>query len=168
VHSYRERQGAMLDSFDLKILDAWQDQGDIGPVEMSQRVNLSASQCSRRMQQLRKSGHVAGTYAVLDHEKLGIGVAAYVLITMKTHSPEATANFYERMNALDEVIECQRLTGIADVILKVRTRDLQSFNRLLTRELLAAPEVQTSQSSIVLEDIKSTRRLPMRFASGAA
>lgn len=155
----------MLDSFDLRILDAWQDQGDIGPVEMSQKVNLSASQCSRRMQQLRRSGHVVGTFAVLDQTRLGIGVTAYVLVTMKTHSPEATASFYERMNALDEVIECQKLTGIADVILKVRTRDLQSFNRLLTGELLAAPEVATSQSSIVLEDIKSTRRLPLKFAA---
>lgn len=155
----------MLDAFDLKILAAWQRQGDMGPAEMSQVVNLSASQCSRRMQQLRKNGFVEGVFAALNPEKLRVSVAAYVLITMKTHNPENTKDFYCRINSLDEVVECQTLTGTADVILKVVTHNLESFNDLLTTKLLAAPEVATAHSSIILENIKSTSVITLDYAN---
>lgn len=154
----------MLSAIDLKILDIWQRRGDIGPVEMGQAVNLSASQCSRRMQQLRQSGYIHDVRAVLDRAKLGFDISAYVLVTMKSHAPEASLAFYARMQRLDEVLECQKLTGEADMILKVVTRDLGSFNRLLTQQILGAVEVATARSSIILEDVKSTTRLPLRLA----
>lgn len=154
----------MLDRFDRKILALWQERGDIGPVEMAQAVNLSASQCSRRMQALRRSGHIRAVRAVLAPEKVAIGVSAYVLLTMKSHSPEAARAIHERVLGLDEVVQCQRLTGTADLIVKVATRDLASFNRFLSDELLSAPEIATAQSSIVLEDLKNTSSLPLAFA----
>lgn len=157
-----------LDEFDLRILERWQHQGDIGPVEMSEHVHLSPSQCSRRMQQLRQAGYLTRVAGVLDAEKLGIGVHAYVLVTLRSHEAAWLAAFHRRMIALDEVLECQALTGAADIILRVATRDLASFNRLLVGELLAAPEVATARSSIILENLKSTTALPVRFARGAA
>lgn len=152
-----------LDPFDLHILECWQAQGDIGPVEMSGHVHLSPSQCSRRMQQLRAAGYVSHVAAVLDPERLGIGVSAYVLVSLRTHEADWLDNFHRRILELDEVLECQALTGSADIILKVATRDLASFNTLLVREILSAPEVATARSSIVLENIKSTTALPTRF-----
>lgn len=152
-----------LDRFDRRILEVWQSQGDIGPVEMSGHVHLSPSQCSRRMQQLRAAGYVARVAAVLDAGKLGIGVSAYVLVTLRSHEPDWLEKFHTRIAGLDEVLECQALTGEADIILKVATRDLASFNTLLTRELLTAPEVATARSSIVLDNLKSTTSLPIRF-----
>ncbi|WP_454887455.1 Lrp/AsnC family transcriptional regulator [Sphingomonas oryzagri] len=154
----------VLDRFDLRILEVLKSQGDIGPVEMSAMVHLSASQCSRRMQQLRAGGYIARIAAVLDADKLGIGVNAYVLLTLRSHEPEWLDKFHRRIAAMDEVLECQALTGEADIILKVATRDLHSFNSFLTRELLTAPEVATARSSIILENLKSTTALPVRFA----
>jgi Lrp/AsnC family transcriptional regulator, leucine-responsive regulatory protein len=151
----------MLDSFDLKILQAWQRRGDLGPVEMSEIVNLSASQCSRRMQALRKTGPIRAFRAVLDPAQVGLGISAYVLLTMKSHAPEAADAFKNRVQQLEEILECQKLTGTADMILKVVTRDLDSFNYLLTQQILGAPEVATAQSSIILEDVKSTTSLPL-------
>lgn len=155
----------MLDRYDARILEVWQERGDIGPVDMAQIVHLSASQCSRRMAALRKAGLVRGFRAVLDPGKVGIGIQAYVLLTMKSHAPEAAASFRAKVVGLDEVLECQALTGTADMILKVATHDLASFNDLLTRKILGAPEVATAQSSIILEDVKSTTSLPLRFAA---
>lgn len=154
----------MLDRFDIRILEIWQDRGDIGPVELAGFVNLSPSQCSRRMQRLRNDGYVSGARMVLDPARIGIGVSAYILLTMKSHAPEAADGFRRRVLELDEVLECQALTGAADMILKVATGDLASFNQLLTQQILAAPEVATAQSSIVLESSKSTTSLPLRFA----
>lgn len=156
----------MLDRFDLKILEIWQEQGDMGPVEMAPLVHLSASQCSRRMQSLRKAGYLRAVRAVLDPLKMGVGIGAYVLLTMKSHAPDAADSFRARLEGLDEVLECQRLAGPSDMILKVATRDLVSFNALLTHKILAAPEVATAQSSIILEEVKSTTCLPLRFAEG--
>lgn len=153
----------MLDRFDLKILAVWQERGDIGPVEMSQEVNLSPSQCSRRMQQLRKSGFIKSFRAVLEPVKISIGVSAYVLLTMKSHSPEAAKAIHDRVLEMDEIVQCQKLTGAADLIVKVETRDLTSFNRFLTDQLLSAPEIATAQSSIILEDVKNTSSLSLKF-----
>lgn len=167
IHANIVHMGNMnraLDSYDLRILEHWQEHGDIGPVDMSERVHLSASQCSRRMQQLRQAGYVARVAGVLDAEKLGIGVNAYVLVTLRSHEADWLETFHQRIEAMDEVLECQALTGEADIILKVATRDLASFNKFLVRELLTAPEVATARSSIVLETLKSTTALPVRFA----
>ncbi|MBO9604212.1 MAG: Lrp/AsnC family transcriptional regulator, partial [Novosphingobium sp.] len=118
----------------------------------------------RRMQQLRKDGYTRAVRMVLDPAKLGIGISAYILLTMKSHAPEAAEAFRKRVLELDEVLECQKLTGAADMILKIATHDLASFDYLLTKQLLGAPEVATAQSSIILEDSKSTTSLPLRFA----
>ncbi len=99
---------------------------------------------------------------MLDPQSVGIGLMAYVLITMKSHSPDAADAFRARILALDEVLECQKLTGEADLILKVATHDLASFNQLLSQRILSAPEVATARSSIILEDVKSTTALPIR------
>ncbi|MDE1917074.1 MAG: Lrp/AsnC family transcriptional regulator [Sphingomonadales bacterium] len=153
-----------LDRFDLHILHLLQEQGDMGPSDMSAQVNLSTSQCSRRMQQLRKDGFIHAIRAVLDETKLHIGISAYVMLTMTSHDPKAAEDFRSAVCALDEVQECQMLTGSPDMILKVATRDLASLNDLLTRHILAAPEVATARTSIILRDVKSTTSLPLSFA----
>ena len=151
----------MIDAFDLKILALWQQRGDIGPVEMGAAIHLSASQCSRRMAALKQAGHVRGFHAVLEPAAVGVGLMAYVLLTMKSHSPEAAEAFRARILGLDEVMECHKLTGEADLILKVATRDLASFNQLLSHRILAAPEVATARSSIILDEVKRTTALPI-------
>ena len=101
--------------------------------------------------------------ALLDETHLNIGVMAYVLTTLKSHAPEQTQLFQARIGALSEVVECHKMTGEADYILKVCTRNLESFNTLLTDHLLVAPEIATVRSSIVLDRIKSTSQLPLEF-----
>lgn len=157
----------MLDRFDLKILDLLQRHGDAGPADLSADVGLSPSQVSRRLAQLRKDGLVRGVHAVLDPAALHIGISAYVMLTMTSTDPQAAAQFRARIAGMDEVIECQMLTGSPDMILKVATRDLTTLNDLLSRHLLAAPEVATARTSIILQDVKSTSNLPLKFAATA-
>lgn len=158
-------ENEVLDRYDLRILGALQDHGDMGPMKMSQTVHLSPSQCSRRMQALRKAGYIKSVCAVIDPRRVSIGLQAYVLVTMKSHSSDAANSFRERLVRLDEVVECQKLTGASDMIIKVATRDLETFNELLTRDLLGSPEVASAQSSIILEDIKSKSNITLKYAS---
>nr|WP_294916945.1 Lrp/AsnC family transcriptional regulator [uncultured Neokomagataea sp.] len=155
----------MLDRFDVLILEIWQQWGDIGPQGMSEKVHLSASQCSRRMQRLRSEGYVQNIAAVLDAAKIGIGVHAYILLTLHSHSAECLARFRQKIMDMNEVSECQTLTGGSDVILKVSTCDLATFNHFLNHDLLSMPEVSTAHSSIVLDNIKSTTSFTLKYSN---
>jgi Lrp/AsnC family leucine-responsive transcriptional regulator len=70
---------------------------------------------------------------------------AYALVIMKSHSSDAARSFRERLPRLDEVVEYQKLTGAADMIIKAAIRDLETFNQILTQELLVSPETESTQ-----------------------
>ncbi|BEV01265.1 Lrp/AsnC family transcriptional regulator [Novosphingobium olei] len=152
-----------LDGFDRKILAALQEKGDTGPADLAPIVGLSASQISRRLQQLRKDGVLRAIRASLSPEALNIGIGAYVMLTMTSTDPGAAQAFRDQICAMDEILECQMLTGSPDMILKLATRDLASLNDLLSNHLLAAPEVATARTSIILQEVKSTSAQPLRF-----
>ena len=152
-----------LDSFDRRILAELQVQGDLGPAELSERVRLSPSQCSRRLQRLKAEGYVARTVALLDHGRLNLGVSAYVLITLRSHDPERIEAFQKLVRLSAEIVECASTTGEADFVLRVCTRDLDSYNAFLTQKLLRSTEVATARTSIVLHQHKDTTELPLDF-----
>jgi DNA-binding Lrp family transcriptional regulator len=152
-----------LDPFDRKILATLQQRGDLGPSELSLVVNLSPSQCSRRLQRLKDEKYIERTVALLNPKRLNLGVSAYVSVKLRSHGPENERRFRERMAQLSEVTSCESLTGEADFMLRVSTRDLASYNEFLSMKLRAAPEIDTARSSIILEDIKSTTALSLDF-----
>jgi DNA-binding Lrp family transcriptional regulator len=152
-----------LDSFDRRILAELQTLGDLGPAELSERVCLSASQCSRRLQRLKAEGYVLKVAALLNPEHLDVAVTAYVLVSLRSHAPEHVEAFRRLVATSAEIQECASTTGESDFVLKVRTRDLASYNALLTHRLLRAAEVATVRSWIVLEQQKATTALPLDF-----
>lgn len=152
-----------LDSYDRRILAKLQVQGDLGPAELSEHIHLSMSQCSRRLQRLRAEGYVAKTVALLNEERLHIGVCVYVMVTLTSHAPECTRAFYDRVRTMSEITECHKLTGEADYLLKVSTKDLHTYNVLLNKYLLQAQEIAQVRSSMVLESLKATTQLTLDY-----
>ncbi len=152
-----------LDSFDRRILAELQVHGDLGPAELSERVRLSPSQCSRRLQRLKAEGYIAGTVALLSHAHLNLGVSAYVLVTLRGHDPERIEAFQKLVRTSAEIVECASTTGEADFVLRVCTRDLDSYNAFLTQKLLLSAEIATARTSIVLHQYKDTTELPLDF-----
>jgi Lrp/AsnC family transcriptional regulator, leucine-responsive regulatory protein len=150
-----------LDSFDLRLLQALQLDGRATHADLAERVRLSPSQISRRIQRLEQQGFIDRHVALLSSEKLGLDVRAYVTIVMRSHAETEIRTFRERLLRLPEVQECCKITGDADYLLKITTSDLKSYNRILTEYLLKAPEVASVRSSIVLEEIKNTTDLPL-------
>src|SRR5215469_2224890 len=94
----------LLDSFDRRILAELQVQGDLGPAELSERVRLSPSQCSRRLQRLKTEGFVERTVALLSPGHLNLGVSAYVLITLRSHDPERIEAFQKLVRTSAEIL----------------------------------------------------------------
>lgn len=154
----------VLDSFDRKILSLIQEEGDLGPAELSVRIHLSPSQCSRRLQRLRAEGFIASVVTLLCPKKLNLGISACLLVKLRSHSPDAERSFAERVTTLNEVISASYLTGESDFILQVWTRDLESYASFLSERLLPGLEVESVHSSFMLKTIKTSTALPLDFA----
>ncbi|HEU4825667.1 MAG TPA: Lrp/AsnC family transcriptional regulator, partial [Dongiaceae bacterium] len=125
-----------LDAFDLRLLAELQQDGRLTNAELGERVHLSASQVSRRVQRLIEDGFIDRFQAVLSRQKLGLGLTVYCLVTLKIHAGDSMQAFHERVRALPEVMECQSLTGEADYVLKIVVRDLKRFSDFMSEHLM--------------------------------
>jgi DNA-binding Lrp family transcriptional regulator len=150
-----------LDGFDLRLLGALQANGALTNQELAGMVGLSASQISRRRGALEQAGVISGYAAQLSPAKLGIGVAAYVNVTLATHSPDNSRKFGELIARTPEIMAAHAVTGSADYLLKVAVRTLADLSSLLNDVLLPHPSVERVRSEIVLETLKDTTALPL-------
>ena len=151
-----------VDGFDLKILAALQDDGRLTNQQLADAVGLSASQCSRRRMRLEEEQVIAGYHADLDGEALGFNVTAFVHITLATHSPDNAKHFRDLVNRVDDIQEAYSLTGDADYLLKIALRDLKSLSDIVNNVLMPHQSVAHVRSSIVLDRLKESARLPLK------
>src|SRR6516162_2843319 len=150
-----------VDAFDLKMLAALQDDGRLTNQELADLVGLSASQCSRRRMRLEEEV-ISGYHADLSREALGFGLIAFIHITLATHSPDNSKKFRSLVNRVDDIQEAYSLTGDADYVLKAVLRDLKDLSNLVNNVLMPHPSVAHVRSSIVLDRLKESSRLPLR------
>jgi DNA-binding Lrp family transcriptional regulator len=151
-----------VDSFDLKILAALQEDGRLTNQQLADVAGLSASQCSRRRMRLEEEHVIAGYHADLDCEALGFQVIAFIHITLATHSPDNAKKFRELVNRIDDIQEAYSLTGDADYLLKAVLRDLKCLSEIVNGVLIPHQSVAHVRSSIVLDRLKETKRLPLK------
>jgi DNA-binding Lrp family transcriptional regulator len=150
-----------VDQFDRKIMSLLQADGRLTNNDLSERVNLSPSQCSRRRQRLEEEGFIRGYRAVLDRDRLGFSLVNVISVTLATHNRDNARNFAELLSRLPEVQEAHALTGEMDYILKVVTPDLKSLSDFVNGVLLPHESVQHVKTAIVLETLKETSALPL-------
>lgn len=150
-----------VDGFDLKILAALQDDGRLTNQQLAESVGLSASQCSRRRMRLEEDGVIAGYRADLAAPALGFEVIVFIQIMLATHSPDNAERFRALVQRIDEVQEAYAMTGDADYLLKMVLRDLKSLSDIVNNVLMPHQSVAHVRSSIVLDRLKQTARLPL-------
>ena len=151
-----------LDEFDMRLLGALQTDGRLTNQELSDKVGLSASQCSRRRARLEESGIIRGYHADLSPEALGLGVLVFVHVTLSAHSPDNSKRFRDLVARSDDIQEAYSLTGETDYLLKMVLPDLKSLAATVNERLLAHDTVAHVRSSVVLDRLKETARLPLR------
>jgi DNA-binding Lrp family transcriptional regulator len=162
VHDLDELRMISVDAFDLKILGALQDDGRLTNQELADLAGLSASQCSRRRMRLEEEKVIAGYHADLSSEALGFGVIAFIQVGLATHSPDNSKRFRTLVNRIDEIQEAYSLTGDADYVLKAVLRDLKGLSNLVNDVLMPHQSVAHVRSSIVLDRLKESSRLPLK------
>ncbi|WP_229721773.1 Lrp/AsnC family transcriptional regulator [Marinobacterium nitratireducens] len=159
----RSTHSVALDRLDMRILEALQQNGRLSNVELSELVHLSPSQCQRRRQKLEESGVVKRYVAQLDPERVGLGVMALVSVSLDKHSEKIAEEFRSAIIEYPEVLECWGVAGDADYMLKVIAPDLKAFADITLHRLLNLPMVSNVKSNLLLQTLKSTTELPVRW-----
>jgi DNA-binding Lrp family transcriptional regulator len=152
---------ANLDPIDRQLLGELQDEGRVTNVELAQRVGLTAPPCLRRVRALEEDGIIRGYHAELDASKLGFAITVFALVSLKSQAEESLRQFEEHMRTLPEVRECHMLNGEIDFILKIVSRDLQSFQEFLTSKLTPAPNVASVKTSLTIRTAKQLPGVPI-------
>jgi len=152
---------AGLDDIDRKLLAELQDEGRVTNVELAQRVGLTAPPCLRRVRTLEDAGVIKGYHAQLDASKLGFAITVFALVSLKSQAEESLRQFEDHMRGLPEVRECHMLNGEIDFILKIVSRDLQSFQEFLTSKLTPAPNVASVKTSLTIRTAKLLPGVPL-------
>ncbi len=150
-----------LDRIDRRLLAELQDEGRVTNVELAQRVGLTAPPCLRRVRALEDEGIIRGYHADLDGAKLGFSIMVFALVSLKSQAEDALRQFEEHMRALPEVRECHMLNGEIDFILKIVSKDLQSFQEFLTSKLTPAPNVASVKTSLTIRTAKQLPGVPL-------
>ena len=150
-----------LDDIDRKILKVLQNQGRLANAELSERVNLSASACHRRVQRLEDEGFIKGYVALLNARKMGLPTTVFVEITLQAQADEVLEAFETAVARIPDVLECHLMAGSADYILKVVAENTDDFARIHRQHLTRLPGVAQMQSSFALRTVFKTTALPV-------
>lgn len=149
-----------LDETDTRLLEALQHNAHLTAHELSERLNLSASQIGRRRQRLEAEGYIRCYAAKLDPLRLGLTVQAFVQVQMASQDPAVARSFARLVESRTEVISAWTLTGEADYLLRIYCADLPALNRLVHEVLLPHKAVARVQSQIVMDQFKADAPLP--------
>ena len=152
---------ATLDEIDKKLLAELQAQGRITNVDLARRVGLTAPPCLRRVRSLEEDGVIRGYHAELDASRLGFAITVFAMVSLKSQAEEDLKGFEEHIKTLPEVRECHMLNGEIDFILKIVSRDLQSFQEFLTSKLTPAPNVASVKTSLTIRTAKYEPGVPL-------
>ncbi|MDP1668128.1 Lrp/AsnC family transcriptional regulator [Phaeovulum sp.] len=150
-----------IDATDRRILAALQKHGRMTNAELSERVNLSASACHRRVQRLEAEGYIRDYVALLDARRLGFPTTVFVEITLSGQADEVLDAFEREVRKIPDVLECHLMAGSADYLLKVVAEDTEDFARIHRAYLARLPGVAQMQSSFALRTVFKTTALPI-------
>ena len=148
---------AKIDDINRRILRELRLDGRITNADLAAKIGLSPSACLRRVQELERSGVIAGYRAVIDPKAAGAGFTAYVAVGLSEHHKKNQRSFEKAMAAAHQVRECHNVTGTIEYLLRVEVEDLAAYKAFHTEILGTVPEVSSITSYIVMESTKDER-----------
>ena len=155
-----------LDAIDISILEALQADGRLAVSTLAREVGLSGTACTERVRQLEASGVITGYTALLDGPKIGLGLVAFIEISLDRISRESFDQFREAVRVIPEIEECHMVAGGFDYLLKVRVADMAAYRRFLGDALASVPGIRQTHSYPVMEEIRTGPRLGLGHLPG--
>jgi Lrp/AsnC family transcriptional regulator len=152
-----------LDAIDRKILTILQDDASLSVAEIGDRVGLSSTPCWKRIQRLEADGVILRRVALVDQNKIGLGISVFVSVESADHSESWLRTFADAVSAMPEVMELYRMAGDVDYMLRVVVADMQSYD-IFYKKLISAVPLKNVTSRFAMEKIKSVTALPVPAA----
>ena len=149
-----------LDKIDIQILDILQEDASKPVADIAARVGLSVTPCWRRIQKLEEIGIIRQRVALLDAEKLGLGMSVFVAIKTDQHNADWLAEFAIMIKQSPEVVEFYRMSGEVDYLLRVVVPDMAAYDRFY-KSLISTVKLSDVSSSFAMEEIKNSTALPL-------
>jgi len=150
-----------LDATDRKILRALQENDSISTTELAAKVGLSQAPCWRRVKRLEDEGVIRKRAALLDRESVGLPVLIFTTVRLATHGGRALQEFEDAIRGFPEVIECYKLMGAADHVLKIVAPSIEAYEKFFREKLSQLPALREANSAIALSEVKCTTALPI-------
>jgi Lrp/AsnC family transcriptional regulator len=149
-----------MDAIDRKILAVLQEDASLSVAEIGTRVGLSSTPCWKRIQRMEAEGVILKRVALVDQDKLGLGVTVFVSIETGDHSQAWLTKFAEVVQAMPEVMEFYRMAGDIDYMLRVVVADIPGYDAFYKR-LIANVPLKNVTSRFAMEKIKAATALPI-------
>lgn len=151
-----------MDRTDIRILRALQEDARISIVELARRVDLTKTPCAERVRRLERSKVIVGYHAELDPVALENNHVVMVQVLLNSTSAQDLARFNEAVKRIPEIQSCHMIAGDFDYLLKVRTRDVAAYRKLMSEAMAELPCVKQTHTYVVLESVKDEATFPVR------
>ena len=149
-----------MDAVDRKILAVVQEDASLSVAEIGQRVGLSSTPCWKRLQKLEAEGVITRRVAIIDPDKVGLGITVFVSIETGDHSQDWLKKFADVVGAMPEVMEFYRMAGDVDYMLRVAVASIQDYDAFY-KKLIETVPLKNVTSRFAMERIKQTTALPI-------
>lgn len=150
-----------MDDTDRAILRHLQDDGRLSNVELAQRVSLSPSPCLRRVRALEEAGAIRGYHAEIDPAALGRAFEVVVHAELLLKDRATVEAFEARIAQMDDVVECRRMFGIPDYVIRVAVADAAAYEAFYMTQLAELPGLARVNSQFTMKAVKPGGRLPI-------
>ena len=151
-----------MDSIDRRILEILQRDCTLSNAELAERVGLSTTPCWRRVQKLEAQGYIERRVALLDPDKLNVGVTVFAAIRTNQHRKEWFDEFRRVVESVPEIVEFYRMSGDIDYLLRIVVPDIAAYDDVYKR-LIESIDFTDVSSSFAMERIKYTTALPVEY-----
>jgi DNA-binding Lrp family transcriptional regulator len=151
-----------MDEIDRRIIAELRMDGRLSNVELADRVGLTTAPCLRRVKRLEDDGVIVGYTALLDPVAMGTAFEVLVNVDLTHKDRDSVQRFEAAVSALPEVIEVRRMFGLPDYVIRVGTRDVESYEEFITNDLETAPGIARVDSHLTMKLVKSPDRRPPR------
>lgn len=152
---------AQLDATDIKILELLQENSNRTTKSIAEELGMTTSPIFERIKKLEKEGYIKGYVAVLDQKKVGLKQTVFMGITLQGHTRSYLEKFVKQINNFPEVIECHRVSGNFDYLLKLVVEDIEAYEHFIISKLTLLPYLGNVQSLITLSTGKETNKLDL-------
>lgn len=143
-----------IDAIDRRILTVLQRDASLSIQQIGDEVGVSANPCWRRIKRLESLGIIKKRTAVIDAARLGLGMTCFVSIRTNRHTAEWLDTFAKGVEMIPEIVECHRMTGDVDYLLKIIVADLAHYDRVYRHLISSVPDLADVSSTFSMEQMK--------------